>query len=917
MRGRRGECTALDELLEAVRGGESRALVMLGETGVGKTALLDYLVDRAPGFRIVRITGVQSEMELAFAGLHQLCAPMADRFQRLPDPQCDALRAALGLSTGRAPDRFLVGLAVLGLLADAAREQPLLCAVDDAQWLDRASVQALAFAARRLQAESVAMAFAVREPDGAPEPAGMPELAGVPEMAIGGLPDEEARALLRSAVTGPWDEQVLDRVVAEARGNPLALLELPKEFAPAELAGGFGVPSAAGLAGRIQEIYERRVAGLPPAARLLLLVAAAEPGGEPVLLWRAADRLGIGLAAATPAAAAGLVEIADRVRFHHPLVRSAVYWAATAEDRRRVHRVLAEVTDAETDPDRRAWHAAQGARAPEEGVAAELESSAGRARDRGGLAAAAAFLARAVELTPDPVRRQERALAAAWAAHRAGTPDTALRLLSVAEALTPDRRLRGEVDLLRAEIAFAVDRGRDAPGLLLRAARRLPPHSAAMARDTYLEAVSAALFAGPLAAGAGQPETAAAARSAPPPPGDPRPADLLLDGLALRIGEGLAAALPVLRPALEVFRGPDLAEEDGLRWLWLGGVTAATLWDHEAWAVLAARHVRLARESGQTAALPLALTQHIAVDVFAGELTAAAALDEEVATVSEAIGIPVPSYGGMLVTAWQGREAEFTALMKKVAVEARRRGEGNALTVGAWAKALLCNSLGRYGDALAAVPEAAEDRLAPVGAGPWALVEYIEAAARTDRFADAAVALRRLGEATLPAGTDWALGVHARSLAILSEDTAAEDRYREAIERLGRAGVRGELARAHLLYGEWLRRTRRQRAAREQLRTAHESFTAMGMEGFAGRAASELQATGEHVRRRATEAAGELTPQEAQIVRLVREGLTNPEIGARLFISPRTVEWHLRKTFGKLGITSRRQLQRTPTTGRA
>ncbi|WP_217711177.1 AAA family ATPase [Actinomadura sp. NAK00032] len=911
MRGRRAECATLDELLESVRGGESRALAMLGEAGVGKTALLDYLVDRAPGFRIVRITGVQSEMELAFAGLHQLCAPMAERFERLPDPQSDALRAALGLSSGRAPDRFLVGLAVLGLLADAAREQPLLCAVDDAQWLDRASVQALAFAARRLQAESVAIAFAAREPDG------MPELAGVPELAVGGLPDEDARALLRSAVTGPWDEQVLDRVVAEARGNPLALLELPKEFAPAELAGGFGVPSAAGLAGRIQEIYERRVAGLPPAARLLLLVAAAEPGGEPVLLWRAADRLGAGLEAATPAVAAGLVEIADRVRFHHPLVRSAVYWAATAEDRRRVHRVLAEVTDAEIDPDRRAWHAAQGADAPEEGVAAELESSAGRARDRGGLAAAAAFLARAVELTPDPVRRQERALAAAWAAHHAGTPDAALRLLSVAEARTPDRRLRGEVDLLRAEIAFAVDRGRDAPRLLLRAARRLTPYTAAMARDTYLEAISAALFAGPLAAGIGQPEAAAAARSAPPPPGDPRPADLLLDGLALRIGEGLAAAVPVLRPALEVFRGPGLAAADGLRWLWLGGVTAATLWDHEAWAVLAARHVRLARESGQTAALPLALTGHIAVDVFAGELTAAAALDEEVATVSEAIGIPVPSYGGLLVTAWQGREAAFTELMTTAGVEARRRGEGNALTVGAWAKALLCNSLGRYDDALAAVPEAAEDRPAPVGAGPWALAEFIEAAARADRFADAAVALRRLAEATLPAGTDWALGVHARSLALLSEDTAAEDRYREAIDRLGRAGVRGELARARLLYGEWLRRVRRQRAAREQLRTAHESFTAMGMAGFAGRAASELQATGEHVRRRAAEAAGELTPQEAQIVRLVREGLTNPEIGARLFISPRTVEWHLRKTFGKLGITSRRQLQRTPTSGKA
>ncbi len=911
LRGRRGECAEMDELLEAVRSGESRALALRGEAGVGKTALLEYLVDRAPGFRVVRITGVQSEMELAFAGLHQLCAPMSDRFQRLPDPQCEALRAALGLSAGRAPDRFLVGLAVLGLLADAAREQPLACVVDDAHWLDRASVQALAFAARRLEAESVAIVFAVREPD---EP---DELTGLPELAVAGLDDDEARALLRSVVPGPWDERVLERVVAEARGNPLALLELPKEATRAELAGGFGVPGAGALAGRIQEIYERRVAGLPPAARRLLLAAAAEPGGEPVLLWRAADRLGIGIQAATPAIAAGLVEIGDRVRFRHPLVRSAVYWAASPEDRRGVHRVLAEVTDERADPDRRAWHAAQGAPAPDEDVAAELERSAGRARARGGLAAAAAFLTRAVELTPDPVRRQERALSAAWAAHQAGTPDAALRLLSVAEVRPLDRRLRGEVDLLRAEIAFAVDRGRDAPRLLLRAAGRLEPHDVPTARDTYLEAISAALFAGPLADGVGQAETAAAARSAPPPPGAPRPADLLLDGMALRISEGLAAGMPMLEPALRVFRRPDLPEEDGLRWLWLAGVTASTLWDHETWSVLAARHVRLARESGQTAALPFALTQHVAVAVFAGELAAAASLVEEVATVSEAIGIPVPPYGGLLVAAWQGRGAEFAGLMKTVAAEARRRGEGNALTVGAWAKAVLCNGLGRYRDALAAVPEAGEDRPAAIGTGPWALVEYVEAATRAGRPGDAAVALRHLGEATVPAGTDWALGVHARCRALMSDGAAAEDHYREAIDRLGRAGVPGELGRAHLLYGEWLRRRRRQRSAREQLRAAYESFTAMGMEAFAGRAATELRATGEHVRKRAVETAGELTPQEAQIVRLVREGLTNPEIGARLFISPRTVEWHLRKTFGKLGITSRRQLQRTSATGRA
>ncbi|WP_141579812.1 AAA family ATPase [Actinomadura sp. WMMA1423] len=902
LRGRRGECAELDTLLKRVRGGESRALVLHGEHGVGKTALLEYLAERAPGMRTVRITGVPSETELAFAGLHRLCTPLSDGLAALPAPQREALHAALGLSSGRAPDRFLVGLAALGLLAEAARERPILCLVDDVQWLDQASVQALAFAARRLRAESVALVFAAREPGD--------ELAGLPEMAVTGLSDEDARELVRTSMPGTMDERVLERFVAETRGNPLALLELPKEATLKYLAGGYGVPDIGALASRLQVSYQRRVEELPERTRRLLLVAAAEPGGRPVLLWQAADRLGIGIGAASPAVEARLVEIDDRVRFRHPLVRSAVYWSASPEDRRATHRVLAEVTDPEHEPERRVWHAAQGAEAPDEEIAAELERSAGRARARGGLAAAAAFLARAVELTPDHVRRQQRALAAARATHQAGSPDTALRLLSVAEAAPLDQGRRAQVELLRAQIAFTTDRGREAPRMLLDAARRLAPQDPALARETYLEAVSAALFAGRPDGGAAGEVEAEAARSAPPPPEPPRPADLLLDGMVLRITEGLAAGVPALEAAMRIFRGPGLPEEDGLRWLWPAGVMAAALWDLETWDVLAARHVRLARECGQTTALPLALTQRVAVEVFAGDLANAEGLVEEVATLSEAIGSPAPPYGALLVTAWRGRGAEGAALSGTVAAEAARRGEGNGLTVGAWAAALLANGLGHHEEALAAVPEAGEDRPADVGSAPWALVEYIEAAALSGAPERAAAALRRLAEVTVPAGTDWALGVHARSQALLSSGSAAEDRHREAIELLGRTGVRGELARAHLLYGEWLRRERRRRDAREELRTAHESFTVMGMEAFAKRAARELVATGESVRRRPGEAASELTPQEAQIVRLVREGLTNPEIGARLFISPRTVEWHLRKTFGKLGITSRKQLQR-------
>ncbi|GAA4206321.1 LuxR family transcriptional regulator [Microbispora amethystogenes] len=916
LRGRAAERERLGGLLDDVRSGQSRALVLRGEAGVGKTALLDDLAARARGFRVVRVAGVQSEMELAFAGLHQLCAPMTDGLARLPSPQAGALRAACGLSAGQAPDRFLVGLATLGLLAEAARDQPLLCLVDDAQWLDQASVQALAFAARRLRAESVAMCFATRVPDETPDVPGLPEppVTGLPELTVTGLPEGEARALLRSVLPGPWDGRALDRIVAETRGNPLALLELAKDSTPADLAGGFGLPGTRALTGRLQELYQRRVLSLPSRTRRLLLVAAAEPGGDPGLLWRAADRLAVGIEAVTPAIAAGLVQIDDQVRFRHPLVRSAVYWAASPEERCRAHLALAEATDPRADPDRRAWHAAQGTRGPSEDVAAQLVRSADRARARGGLAAAAAFLARAVELTPDPARRQERALAAARATHRAGTPGAALRLLSVAEAGPLDGFRRGQADLLRAQIAFATDRGADAPGLLLRAARQLEPHDVPLARETYLEAISAGLFAGPLATGCGQLEAAEAARAAfvtAEVTHAARPADLLLNGLTVLITEGQAAGAPELRPALEAFESPGLSSEEGLGWLWLAGVAAAALWDGEAWDRLVTRHVRLARESGQATALPLALTARIAVDAFSGELSAAAALAEEVKAVSEAVGISYPPYSDLHLAAWSGREADHAALVRTVVAEARRRGEGSALLVAGWSKALLCNGLGRYEEALRATADVVgHPRRETSAAVGWALVECVEAAARSGAPGRAADAFERLGELTRPSGTDWALGVEARSRALVSTDAEAEEHYREAVDRLGRTAIRGELARAHLLYGEWLRRERRQRDAREHLRTAHEAFTAIGMEAFAERAARELLATGEQARKRTAEAAGELTAQEAQIVRLVRDGMTNTEIGARIFISPRTVEWHLRNIFGKLGVTSRRQLQR-------
>ncbi|WP_433297288.1 helix-turn-helix transcriptional regulator [Pseudonocardia sp. CA-142604] len=899
LRGRRSECEVLDRLLEAVGAGESRALVIRGESGVGKTALLEYLVGRASG-RVVRAAGVQSEMELAFAGLHQLCAPMLGRAESLPGHQRDALRTALGLRAGPAPDRLLVGLAVLGLFAEVARKQPLVCVVDDAQWLDRASAQALAFVARRLGAESVAMVFAARTPGEIPNLTGLTDLPG---LDLAGLPDDDARALLRSALRGPMDEQVVARIVAETRGNPLALLELPHGSTPTELVGGSGMKAARALPGRIEESYLQRVAQLPSGTRQLLLVAAAEPIGDPVLVWRAAARLGIGAEAASPAAAVGLLEIGAQVRFRHPLVRSAVYRAASPEERRIAHRVLADVTDAEADPDRRAWNRAQAAPRPDEDVAAELECSAGRARARGGPAAAAAFLERAVELTLEPARRAERALAAARDKHHAALPDAALGLISLAEAGPLDELQRARASLLRAQIAFAVNRrGCGAPALLLTAAEQLEALDLRLARATCLEALSAAMFAG----GGGVREVAEFARSMPRPSPAEDAADLLLEGLAVRSTDGPGSAMPIVERALAAFRSPDLPDEVGLRWFWLACRTARDLWDHETWDVLATRHVRLARDAGALTALPLALSMRISVHTFAGELAAASSLLDEAEAVTAVTGCHLD--GALLLTAWQGREAAVHQRIEAMG-DAHPGEETAGLTVGVWARMVIHNGRGRHQDAMAAASHAevhlSEEGMSACGV----LIELVEAAARTGAPERASDALRRLTETTRSCGTDWALGIEARSRALVTEHDSAERHYREAIERLGRTRVRGELARAHLLYGEWLRRDHRRVDAREQLGTAYEMFTTMGAEAFAERAARELRAIGEPVPGLAFDTTAQLTTQETQIVRLVCEDLTNSQIAARLFLSPRTVEWHLTKIFGKLNITSRKHLR--------
>src|SRR5215470_11333472 len=898
--GRRGECAALDQLVASVRAGPSRALVLRGEAGVGKSALLKYVAQHASGCGIARAAGVESEMEFAYAGLQQLCAPFLDRLERLPGPQRDALGIAFGLRDGGAPDRFLVGLAVLSLLSDIAGKRPLVCIVDDAQWLDAASAQALAFVARRLGAESVGLAFALREPSGERH------LDGLPELTVGGLDDHDARELLRTVITGPLDDRVRDLIVAETRGNPLALLELPRGRTPAELAGGFGLSGGPPVPGRIEQSFRERLAAPPAAGRLLLLVAAAEPAGDPVLVWRAAAGLGIGPDAAAPATAAGLVDFGAQVRFGHPLVRSTVKGAAAPEERQRVHRALAEATDADVDPDRRAWHRAQAAAGLDEDVAAELERSAGRARARGGLAAGAAFHERAVELTPDPRRRAQRALLAANIKQQAGAPDAALRLLAVAQAGPLDELDQARAQLLHAQITFAMTRGRDAPPLLLGAARRLEPLEPRLARETYLEAFAAALSADRLARGGDVREVAAAVLAADWEPST-RACDLLLDGLALLTREGYVAGAPALKVALRAFRDEPLSEEE-LCWLWLACRIARALADDEAWDELTARHLDVARRTGAFSALPVALTDRVLVELFSGRIGVAMSLAAESDAVVEATGSHLTLRTSIVMANWRGRDAEALALIEARREDVLRRGEGLWLAANDWGSAIRYNGLGRYEDALAVAERAAE---AARGLGPSILLlaELIEAAARSGQAQRATGPLTQLAEITRAASTEWALGTHARAAAILAEGGTAERLYREAIERLSHIRTRATLARTHLLYGEWLRRENRRVDAREQLRVAHAMLAGMGMEAFAERARRELLATGETVRRRTVETLNELTPQEVQVARLASGGQTNPEIGAQLFLSPRTVEWHLGKVFGKLGVSSRKELR--------
>ncbi|WP_367649978.1 AAA family ATPase [Nocardioides sp. zg-1230] len=905
--GRRAEREAVEALLEGARTEGCRVLVVRGEAGIGKTALLEQARARAAatGFRVESSTGIESESQFAFGGLHQLCLPLLDRLDALPAPQQAALNVAFGQQAGPAPDRFLLGLAVLNLLAEVAEDGPLLCLVDDAQWLDEGTAQVLAFVARRLSAERVALLVFVRDPT---EDGDLRPFRDLPDLRLEGLGAPDARELLAAAVRTPLDEVVRERIIGEARGNPLALLELPRSVATTQWAGGFGLPDTMSVPHRVEDAFRARSDTLPAETRLLLLVAASEPTGEAELLRRAAAELGIADGAADLAEAAGLVTIDTRVRFRHPLVRSAVYRAAPPPDRRRAHRALAQVTDPRLDPDRRAWHSAQAALGVDEAVASQLEQSAGRARARGGLAAAAAFLEQAAELTPEPASRARRALDAALAKHDAGASEAARELLTVAAAGPLDALQHARVDLLAAQIAFHLSRDTGAPRMLLAAAQALAPLDALLARETYLHALDAAFING----GDVAVDIAKAAASTAPAPGPAnRPVDQLLNGLATILTRGFVEGAPALRHALESFR--DVVHEDPRqrqdsdRWLWLAARNAVGVLDDELVHVLAVRNVDLAREAGALASLPAALGFLSITSVLEGDLVRAGELAAEAtALTADTGGVPL-HHVQLILNGWRGDEEKTAALVALLTQDDTYSEEAGEAFLSQYALAVLHNGRGSYSAAQQAAARACESHESSLSSA--SLPELVEAGARSGDRAVAAAALEELSLRAETIRTPWALGLAARSRALMTAGPGAEEHYREALGQLDGCRMKVYLARTHLVYGEWLRRENRRQDARDELRTAHELLTGMGTEAFAARAARELRATGEHPRKRAANRTDALTAQEKQIARLVATGATSREVAAELFLSPRTIEAHLRSIFRKLDITSRRQLR--------
>lgn len=910
--GRAAECAMLDKLATDVRGGFTGTLLFIGEPGVGKTRLLQYMADSAADVTTLWIVGAQSELRLGFAALHRLVMPYLDRLDRLTGPHRNALEVTFGLTGGPPPSRLLVSLAALALLSHVAAERPVVCLIDDAQWLDQESLAVLGFIARRLHADPIGMVFSAREHAG-----DLIALDGLATRRIAALDTASAHSILDEAVSGPLDPRVSARVIDETGGNPLAMLELVGELSAEQLAGRFPLPRRLPVGRRVDVHFLAQVATLSPDARTVLLVAAACADDDPLTVWLAAALLGVAAAAADPVVQQGILSLEPRVAFRHPLIRSAVYDGATPEERQRVHDALATVAVGNGDDDQAAWHRAAAVTSPDETIAADLQASAERAQRRGGYTMQAAFLTRAAELSPHTRDRALRYLAAAEAHLAAGDGPLAEALLDLATSGHDGAGMHVAVQRLRAAISVFFSRHKDAPAILLGAATKVEPADLSLIRQILFDAMQAAIVARQYTNGTTLEEVAHAALAAGPDPRRPPSGiDLLLDGFATRIARGYADAVPLLRAAVAMMFTDETAAHAGIPSTILGWFAADDVWDEHGRRAMFERAQAIERRQGALGAMRITLAGLSTSQAWAGQMDDAENSYGEAAEISALIGVPLPATTGVLleVRAWQGRESESRAVASSTADWGRQKGASILEIFALMGLTVLELGLGRYPEALRWGLQIFHDD--PPGFGNRVLPEVVEAGVRGGDRAAAQAALTRLTERAVVAATPWALGLLARSRALMATDAEAEVHYREAIRQLAGTAVRTELARAHLLYGEWLRRQKRRRDAHAQLGTAYDMFMAMGAAAFAARTGVERRAAGDAM----ADAAGArnafgLTPQEAQVARQASSGATNAEIASRLFITTSTVEYHLSKVFRKLGITSRRQLAAALTEG--
>jgi DNA-binding CsgD family transcriptional regulator len=908
---RNRERQAIDTILDAARDGLSGSLVLRGAAGMGKTSLLRYVTTAGADFTQLTVAGIGSESDFAFAGLQRLLLPVIDQRSSLPAVQREGLEVALGLSSGASKNPFLLGLGVLTILAAVATDRPLLCEVDDAQWLDNETLEALAFVARRLQAEGVAMFFAFRDDGEA-----MSALDDLEAIQVDGLATHDALILLNRSALSPVDPTIANRIVNETQGCPLALVEVPRELSADELAGLAVLSEPLPLGRRLEAHFLRRIRSLPADAQTLMVIIAADASGDEGAIRRAAARLDIPLMAAESAVDADLMERASWTTFRHPLIRSAVYGGASSALRRNVHGALADATNRSEAPDRYAWHRAASASEPDELIAVDLEAAAARARDRGGYASEATFRTRAAELTPGPSDRSRRMLDAAQAALTAGLRERAILLIDEAlkQEASPSPLLLAQAQRLRAGCdSFTLPGG--AAAVHLAVARSLEDLDVRLARDTYIEALQATVISAQLTSGTSPGEVAHAALSAPRPDNDQLTlADAMLDGFATRLASGSNESIPLFRAALDTLSEDEVAPTGRTLWAMLVQTAALEVWD----AVGYRRALDLLEQSqrarGELDSLRITLLALCRSEMWNGRFGAAEAYRAEVGAIAAAIEGegPIADMFVMLsvhLLAWQGREAEVREAVSILTGEfAVAIGAGAGVNVARLALATLENGLRHYGEALTAASPLFDDDIPPDG--NLILPEIVEAGVRSGNNSVAAAALDRLDERARISGTPWAFGLLARSRALLAADDDAEALYMEAIEQLDGSPVAAESARAHLLYGEWLRRQKRRIDARRELRTAHQLFSTMGARAFEERARLELAATGAHARERSAVTALDLTPQESQIARLAARGDSNAEIASKLYISPNTVDYHLRKVYRKLALRSRRDLRR-------